>query len=378
MTLTWTELKPAWRWAWTLSAQNCSKRRQVAVRRNVRFRHGRRGGLLVVAPRDRLDREVALGDPVAAQLLLDHLAEGVDADLVDEHLDPRPGAVDAQELLAVEDPKAGLGDLQVLAVVEADELVQRRRDARHDRRAAADAHLDAAHAVALAGEVGDVVDAGQRAVGGRAVERGLDLARHHLRRRVAYEVAHVGAGVGRQVEQLVLGDAGPRVPGHVAHGVAAALARGQAGVRQLADRLRGVGQRDVVQLDVLTRRDVPLVERHVRLDHVGEGVHLVGRDAAEGELDADHLDGGLALPVDALLETELDELRLFDVAAQVARRLRVEVVELTLDDRDDVAGDVLANLGVLERSSATADRCGLHGRSQCSVMACRASGDNTA
>ena len=46
--------------------------------------------------------------------------------------------------------RSGLGHLQVVAVVELDELVQRRRDARHDRGAAADADLDAAdHAVAL-------------------------------------------------------------------------------------------------------------------------------------------------------------------------------------------------------------------------------------
>ena len=305
------------------------------------------------------------------ELLVDHLAEGVDADLVDEHLDARPGAVDAQEVRAVEDPEARLGDLQVLAVVEADELVQRRGDARHDRRAAADAHLDAADAVALAGEEGDVVDAGQRAVGvGRAVERRLDLARHHLRRRVAHEVAHVRARVGGQVEDLVLADAGPRVAGDVAHGVAAALARGQAGVRQLADRGRRVGQRDVVQLDVLARRDVALVQRHVLLDHVGEGVELLGRDPAEGQLHADHLDGRLALAVDALLEAELDELRLLDVAAQEALGLRVEVVELALDDRDDVAGNILANLGILECSLAAGCRAGLHGR-QDSVVAGR-------
>ena len=75
-----------------------------------------------------VDREVALGDPVALELLLDHLAEGVDADLVDQHLDPGAGAVDAQPLLAVEDPEDGLGDLQVVAVLELDELVQRGGD----------------------------------------------------------------------------------------------------------------------------------------------------------------------------------------------------------------------------------------------------------
>jgi hypothetical protein len=119
---------------------------------------------------------------------------------------------------------------QVLAVVEADEVVQRRRDARHDRRAAADADLDAALPVALARDEGDVVDAGERAVLGRGVEGRLDLARHELRGRVAHEVAHVGARVRGEVEELVGRDAGPWVAGDVANRVAAALAARQAGV----------------------------------------------------------------------------------------------------------------------------------------------------
>ena len=72
--------------------------------------------------------------------------------------------------------------------------------------------------------------------------------------------------------------------------------------------LAASSQRHVVDLDVLAGGDVALVERHVLLDHVGEGLHLLGRDAAEGQLDADHLHVGLALAVDALLEAEADEL----------------------------------------------------------------------
>ena len=60
--------------------------------------------------------------------------------------------------------KHGLGDLQVVAVVELDELVERRGDARHDRGAAADPDLDPADAVALARDEADVVDAGDRDV----------------------------------------------------------------------------------------------------------------------------------------------------------------------------------------------------------------------
>ena len=75
-----------------------------------------------------------------------------------------------------------------------------------------------------------------------------------------------------------------------------------------------VGQRDVVDLDVLARRDVALAQRRPALDRLGEGLHLLGGDAAERELDADHLDVGLALAVDALLEAEADELVLGRVA----------------------------------------------------------------
>ena len=99
---------------------------------------------------DAVDREVALGDPVASEFLLDHLTEGVDPDLVDQHLDASACAVDAQEILTVEDPEDRLGDLQVVAVVQLDKLVQHRRQARHDRRAATDADLDTTHAVAFA------------------------------------------------------------------------------------------------------------------------------------------------------------------------------------------------------------------------------------
>src|SRR5206468_284891 len=91
------------------------------------------------------------------------------------------------------------------------------------------------------------------------------------------------------------------------------------------------------------------VEGHVLLDRPGEGLELLGRDAPEGQLDPHHLALGLALAVDALLEAELDERVLVEVALQEARGLRVEVVELPLEDRDYMSRDVLGDhLGVVE------------------------------
>src|SRR5262249_22131254 len=121
---------------------------------------------------------------------------------------------------------------------------------------------------------------------------------------------------------------------------------------KLANRRGGVAQRYVVDLDVLPRGDVSLVERRVLLDDAGEGLHLLGRDAAEGQLDADHLHVGLALAVDALFEAEADELLLGLVAGQELLSFGVEVVELALEDRDDVSRDIGIGLRVLQGPDA--------------------------
>src|SRR5919107_3297202 len=104
-----------------------------------------------------------------------------------------------------------------------------------------------------------------------------------------------------------------------------------------------------MQLDVLPRRDVALVERRVLLHDIGERLHLLRCDAAEGQLHPDHLYVRLALSVDALLQAEADELVLLDVTREVLGGLVVEVVELALEDRDDVPRHVLPDLRIVER-----------------------------
>ena len=106
-----------------------------------------------------------------------------------------------------------------------------------------------------------------------------------------------------------------------------------------------------MDLDVLAGGDVALVQRRMLFDDIREGLHLLRRDPAEGELDADHVHVRLALAVHALLEAELDELVLGDVAGQEFRRLGLEVVELPLDDRDHVPGHVPQDLRIRERAS---------------------------
>src|SRR6185437_8109993 len=108
----------------------------------------------------------------------------------------------------------------------------------------------------------------------------------------------------------------------------------------------------MVDLDVLPGRDVAFVQRRQFLDDLREGVHLLRRDPAEGKLDADHLDIGLALPVHALFQAEPDELVLRQLIGEELLRFVVEVIELALDDRDDVAGDVRIGLWVLQGAYA--------------------------
>src|SRR4029077_10192351 len=170
--------------------------------------------------------------------------------------------------------------------------------------------------VPFAAEEGDVVDAADRTVLIGAGEGGLDLTRHQLRGRMPDEVADVGAGVGGRVEDLVGGDASPGGRGDVAHRVAAALARGEAGLGDLADQRLHVAQRDVVDLDVLAGRYMALVERGVLLDHAGDSLLLLRDAPAEATLRAAHLLAGLARAVDALLEAKADELLFSQLAGE--------------------------------------------------------------
>jgi hypothetical protein len=320
----------------------------------VRARRGRPGRrrvlLLVVDQHQPVQFEIPLGDPVPLELLVHELAERLDADLVHQDLDPRASAILAEPVLAVEDAHDGLGDLQVLAAVELSELANRLGDARHDRGASSHDHLDAADAVADLRDEPEIVDPGDGAVGLGCGECRLELARHHLGRRVPDEVPDVGGRVGGDVEGLVCGDSRVRVAGDVAHRVSAALTRGQTGLGEHAQGLRRLGGRDVMKLDVLPRRDVSLFERRESLGDLGEPLHLLRAHAAKRQLHADHLDLGLALPVDPLLEPERDVGVLLDVPVEEPGRLGLEVLELVLEDRDHVPGDVLVDLRVLERA----------------------------
>ena len=102
----------------------------------------------------------------------------------------------------------------------------------------------------------DVVEHRLAAVGGAAREVDLELAGHALRDGVAEEEVLGGLGPRADVEHLVGARAGEVAPRHVADGVAAGLAAGEADRREQPQRLRGVLQLHEVELGVLAGGEV--------------------------------------------------------------------------------------------------------------------------
>ena len=145
---------------------------------------------------------------------------------------------------------------------------------------------------------------------------------------MAQQVARQRLGVGRHVERFVLGDARIGTRGDVAYGVAARLARRHAGGRQVAHRRLGVVELDEVQLNVLSRGDVPEAAR-VALRDVSKGVELLADQDPLRNLDSQHLRiAGLPLAVRAAEQPEGAPLVWTDVPAFEPCEQRDELVDV--------------------------------------------------
>ncbi len=183
-------------------------------------------------------------------------------------------------------------------------------------QAAADDHAESPLAVADLGAQADIVDGALDAVVSRAaIEGDLELARQIAGEVLAQEGVGHPLGVRAHVEYLVAGDAGPGAGGDVADGVVAGFAVGEAGIGQQVHQVGHARQRNEVILHILARGDVAAASAELFGDPA-KLLHLAdGREAA-GDLAAHHLDPGLALPVDAMLQAEGAEFVFGDLPIQ--------------------------------------------------------------
>ncbi len=124
-----------------------------------------------------------------------------------------------------------------------------------------------------------------------------------------------GLGVRRNVEDLSLAHPGEMAGGDVANRIGTGLSRRETDFRQTTHDGRDVLQFDEMQLDVLPRGHVPDAGR-IALRQFGNAPQLVCRDAAERNLDTHHLDTGLTLAIDAVLQTERLEEIVHDFSGQ--------------------------------------------------------------
>src|SRR5688572_29650707 len=144
------------------------------------------------------------------------------------------------------------------------------------------------------------------------------------------EVARQRLGVRRHLEHFGRRRSGVRAARHVAHGIAAGLARGQPRRGHLAHRRLGVLQQHEVELHVLPRGDVAEAARVLRGDVREDACLQAGHDALR-RLDAQHLDPVLTLAVGTAGQTEAPpivrcEFARLELAQQVDELVDVALV----------------------------------------------------
>ena len=260
-------------------------------------------------------------------LLFDHRRELVAAGRLDQDLDARLVDVVAPAEQVV-DPEDRLEIREQMLLGQ--ELAAHHADDRRAPEAAADPDLEPDLArLVLHDADADVVHADRGAVVRRAGDRDLELARQVGEFRVEGRPLPHDLRPDARILDLVGGDAGELVGGHVADAVAAGLDGVHLDVGQMLQDVRHVGQLRPVELDVLARGEVAEAAVVAPRD-VGQLAHLLGRQHAIGHGDAQHV--GVQLQIEAVLQAQRAELVLGQLAGDAARDLAAELIDPLLDD----------------------------------------------
>ncbi len=222
-------------------------------------------------------------------LFQNQFLEFLDAQIVNEELDPRAVAI---LFLAEPGEDSGYGLRERQNLFHRNKRVKEFRHVRDGAKSATDEHLKSpllrSVLVPGAGDEADVVHVRQAASVLRAsAERGLELPAEVLAVRVAQEKLRQRAGIGRDVEHLVLADSRIRARRHVADRIAAGLAGRNTGSRKTAHQARSVVDVNVVELKILPRGHVRDVVG-VLLRQLRHGLELIRVEPSTGNLDPLH------------------------------------------------------------------------------------------
>jgi hypothetical protein len=277
-----------------------------------------------------LDLRVVERERVAIDLrefLLDEPRERLDAGLLHEDLDPRLELVVATpELVVRAEHRLGVREQIALRQERADALAEDRRPA----EPTADEVLEPDLAALVRHQMEpDVVDRDRRAIGARAGDRDLELARKVRELGMERRPLPEDLAVGPRILELVARHAGQRIAGDVPDAVPARLDRVHLHARELVEDVGHVDQRRPVELHVLPRGEVRVAAIVAPRD-LGELPQLGRGQEAVGDRDPQHV--RVELEVEPVLEAERPELLLGELVLEPTPHLIAELKRPLLDD----------------------------------------------
>ena len=161
----------------------------------------------------------------------------------------------------------------------------------------------------------DIVEGDGGAIFGGAGDGDLELARQPAELRMQRRPLAQDLAPGTRVLELVMGGAGKRIGGDVAHAIAAGL---DAVHLDLGERRQHVGNVDElhpVELQILPRGEMAVAAIPFAPDH-GELTQLARRQHAIGNGDAQHI--GVELEIESVPQAQRTELVLGQRAGQAA------------------------------------------------------------
>ena len=219
-------------------------------------------------------------------------------------------------------------------------------------------HAESPASFAHHGAQADIVDRALNAViAGAAIEGDFELAGQITGEILAQKGVGQSLGVGPHVENLIGGNPRPGTNGHIPHGVVAGLAIRQAHVCQQMHQIGYARQRNEMILNILSGGEMPAPSA----EFVGDAAqlfHLRNGQQPAGNLAANHLNAGLPLAVNAMLQAKWPELIFGDLPVEKSQRARAEDFDFFADQPVMLDFKLLEIGPGVDSSGAHNDPCG--------------------